>query len=225
MSLPRRAMQQMGFTICCLLCDAPDQEGSSRCKGCISDHKRVRERLSKMSDHPIDQLAKDLMILTSEPERHDHDPVHGPFLKEAVRLMSAHRGHRPPPTEEEVMKAFELARKSSRDSNLRKAELDSITEDGDALHEAIELVESGSTKDYDTGQRTRPSRPIPTVDRTERLGEDRELMDRFRAEEQVRRAGEEASEEIIEELIDKRKKKRSELADELSGLDDLIDSD
>ena len=103
--------------------------------------------------------------------------------------------------------------------------LDSIAEDGDALHEAIELVESGSTKDYDTGQRTRPSRPIPTVDRTERLGEDRELMDRFRAEEQVRRAGEEASEEIIEELIDKRKKKRSELADELSGLDDLIDSD
>ena len=93
------------------------------------------------------------------------------------------------------------------------------------FQDAIELVESGSTKDYDTGQRTRPSRPIPTVDRTERLGEDRELMDRFRAEEQVRRTGEEASEGIIEELIDKRKKKRSELADELSDLDDLIDSD
>ena len=50
-------------------------------------------------------------------------------------------------------------------------------------------------------------------------------MDRFRAEEEVRRTGEEASEEIIEELIDIRKKKRSELADELSDLDDLIDSD
>ncbi|MEC8978949.1 MAG: hypothetical protein VX433_02525 [Candidatus Thermoplasmatota archaeon] len=225
MSLPRRAMQQMGFTICCLLCDAPDQEGSARCRDCISTHKRVRERLSKTAEGPIDQLAKDLMILTSEPERHDHDPVHGPFLKEAVRLLSAHRGHRPPPTEEEVMKAFELARKSSRDSNLRKTELDSISEDGDALHDAIELVESGSTRDYDTGQRTRPSRPIPTVDRSERLGEDRELMDRFRAEEEVRRTGEEASEEIIEELIDQRKKKRSEFADELSELDDLIDSD
>ena len=209
-------MQQMGFTICCLLCDAPDQEGSSRCKGCISTHKRVRERLSKTAENTLDQFAKDLMILTSEPERHDHDPVHGPFLKEAVRLLSAHRGQRPPPTEEEVMKAFELARISSRESNLRKTEVDL---------DAIELVESGSTKDYDTGQRTRPSRPIPTVDRTERLGEDRELMDRFRAEEQVRRTGEEASEGIIEELIGKRKKKRSELADELSDLDDLIDSD
>ena len=178
-----------------------------------------------MSDSPVDQLAKDLMILTSEPERHDHDPVHGPILKEAVRLMSAHRGHRPPPTEEEVMIAFELARKSSRGSNLRKAELDSIAENGEALHDAIELVESGSTKDYDTGQRTRPCRPIPRVDRTERLGEDRELMDRFRAEEQVRKTGREASEEVIEELMDKRKKKRSALADELSDLDDLIDSD
>ena len=103
--------------------------------------------------------------------------------------------------------------------------MESIVEDGDALYEAIELVESGSTKDYDTGQRTRPSRTIPTVDRSERLGEDRELMDRFRAEEHVRRTGEEASEEIIEKLIDKRKKKRSELADELSDLDDLIDSE
>lgn len=225
MSLPRRAMQQMGFTICCLLCDAPDQEGSSRCKGCISTHKRVRERLSKTAENTVDQFAKDLMILTSEPERHDHDPVHGPFLKEAVRLLSAHRGQRPPPTEEEVMKAFELARISSRESNLRKTEVDLAESDEDILQDAIELVESGSTKDYDTGQRTRPSRPIPTVDRTERLGEDRELMDRFRAEEQVRRTGEEATEGIIEELIDKRKKKRSELADELSDLDDLIDSD
>lgn len=225
MSLPRRAMQQMGFTICCLLCDAPDQEGSSRCKGCISTHKRVRERLSKTAENTVDQFAKDLMILTSEPERHDHDPVHGPFLKEAVRLLSAHRGQRPPPTEEEVMKAFDLARISSRESNLRKTEVDLAESDEDILQDAIELVESGSTKDYDTGQRTRPSRPIPTVDRTERLGEDRELMDRFRAEEQVRRTGEEASEGIIEELIDKRKKKRSELADELSDLDDLIDSD
>ena len=218
-------MQQMGFTICCLLCDAPDQEGSSRCKGCISTHKRVRERLSKTAENTVDQFAKDLMILTSEPERHDHDPVHGPFLKEAVRLLSAHRGQRPPPTEEEVMKAFELARISSRESNLRKTEVDLAESDEDILQDAIELVESGSTKDYDTGQRTRPSRPIPTVDRTERLGEDRELMDRFRAEEQVRRTGGEASEGIIEELIDKRKKKRSELADELSDLDDLIDSD
>ena len=218
-------MQQMGFTICCLLCDAPDQEGSSRCKGCISTHKRVRERLSKTAENTLDQFAKDLMILTSEPERHDHDPVHGPFLKEAVRLLSAHRGQRPPPTEEEVMKAFELARISSRESNLRKTEVDLAESDEDILQDAIELVESGSTKDYDTGQRTRPSRPIPTVDRTERLGEDRELMDRFRAEEQVRRTGEEASEGIIEELIGKRKKKRSELADELSDLDDLIDSD
>ena len=218
-------MQQMGFTICCLLCDAPDQEGSSRCKGCISTHKRVRERLSKTAENTVDQFAKDLMILTSEPERHDHDPVHGPFLKEAARLLSAHRGQRPPPTEEEVMKAFELARISSRESNLRKTEVDLAESDEDILQDAIELVESGSTKDYDTGQRTRPSRPIPTVDRTERLGEDRELMDRFRAEEQVRRTGEEASEGIIEELIDKRKKKRSELADELSDLDDLIDSD
>ena len=93
------------------------------------------------------------------------------------------------------------------------------------LKDAIEIVDSAFDGEYEAGQRTRPSRAIPTVDRSERLGEDRELMDRFRAEEQVRRTGEDASEEIIEEIIDNRKKKRSELADELSDLDDLIDSE
>ncbi|GIQ99305.1 MAG: hypothetical protein CM15mP6_3220 [Methanobacteriota archaeon] len=28
MSLPRRAMEQMGFSVCCLMCDAPDVAGS-----------------------------------------------------------------------------------------------------------------------------------------------------------------------------------------------------
>ena len=39
MSMPRRAMEQMGFSISCLTCDAPDVTGSSRCRSCIKAHE------------------------------------------------------------------------------------------------------------------------------------------------------------------------------------------
>ena len=58
MSLPRRAMEQMGFSICCLSCDAPDIAGSQRCKLCISSHVKVRDKISCLVKHRIKEIDK-----------------------------------------------------------------------------------------------------------------------------------------------------------------------
>ena len=223
MSLPRQAMQQMGFAICCLLCDAPDTEGSKRCKDCISTHKKVRDRISGDVSGPIEQLAKDLMAFTTEPHRHDHDPVHGPFLKEAARLLASHRGQRPPPTEQEISQAFEIAKKTSRRNIIREI-ANTVSDNGD-VDSAIELVDSLPTRDDAPGARTVPSRTIPKIDRSDRPGEDREFMDRFKAEEQIRKGGEEISEPKVEKLVEERKAKREELDNLLTGLDQLIEDE
>ena len=223
MSLPRQAMQQMGFAICCLLCDAPDTEGSKRCKDCISTHKKVRDRISGDVSGPIEQLAKDLMAFTTEPHRHDHDPVHGPFLKEAARLLASHRGQRPPPTEQEISQAFEIAKKTSRRNIIR--EIANTVSDNGNVDSAIELVDSLPTRDDAPGARTVPSRTIPKIDRSDRPGEDREFMDRFKAEEQIRKGGEEISEPKVEKLVEERKAKREELDNLLTGLDQLIEDE
>ena len=223
MSLPRQAMQQMGFAICCLLCDAPDTEGSKRCKDCISTHKKVRDRISGDVSGPIEQLAKDLMAFTTEPHRHDHDPVHGPFLKEAARLLASHRGQRPPPTEQEISQAFEIAKKTSRRNIIREI-ANTVSDNGD-VDSAIELVDSLPTRDDAPGARTVPSRTIPKIDRSDRPGEDREFMDRFKAEEEIRKGGEEISEPKVEKLVEERKAKREELDNLLSGLDQLIEDE
>jgi hypothetical protein len=224
MSLPRQAMQQMGFAICCLLCDAPDTEGSARCRGCISTHKKVRDRISGDADEPIEQLAKNLMAYTTEPHRYDHDPVHGPFLKEAARLLASHRGQRPPPTEQEIEQAFEIARNTTKRNILREVG-NTVPKDLGNMNSAIELVDSIEPKLENHGVRTNPSRIIPEIDRSDRPGEDRELMDRFRAEEEVRRKGEKLSESNVEKVIDERKARRDELKDLLSEVDQLIEDD
>lgn len=223
MSLPRQAMQQMGFAICCLLCDAPDKEGSKRCKGCIATHKKVRDRISGDVSGPIEQLAKDLMAFTTEPHRHDHDPVHGPFLKEASKLLAAHRGQRPPPTQQEIAEAFEIAKKTSRRNIIRDV-ANSLSDEGD-VDSAIEVVDSIPKRHEVHGARTIPSRIIPKIDRSERPGEDREFMDRFKAEEEIRKSGGELSEPNVEKIIGERKARREELDDLLSDVDQLIEDD
>ena len=223
MSLPRQAMQQMGFSICCLLCDAPDIEGSKRCKSCIASHKKVRDRISGDVATPIEQLAKDLMAFTTEPHRHDHDPIHGPFLKEAGRLLAAHRGQKPPPTEQEIAQAFEIAKKNSKRNIIREV-ANSVIKEGD-VDSAIKMVDSFPLRNDMPGARTIPSKIIPETDRSDRPGEDREFMDRFKAEEEIRKSGKELSEPNVEKIIGIRKAKRKELDNILTDVDELINEE
>ena len=50
-------------------------------------------------------------------------------------------------------------------------------------------------------------------------------MDRFKAEEQIRKGGEEISEPKVEKLVEERKAKREELDNLLTGLDQLIEDE
>ena len=75
------------------------------------------------------------------------------------------------------------------------------------------------------GARTIPSKLIPETDRSDRPGEDREFMDRFKAEEEIRKTRKELSEPNVEKIIGERKAKRRELDNLLSGVDDLINDE
>ncbi len=126
--------------------------------------------------------------------------------------------------DEDAKKAFERARRAGRVDVHIKKNPDS-DDDENYLKEAMKIVDSGVGKEYDSGQRTIPSRPIPTTDRSERLGEDRELMDRFQAEEEIRKRGKELSEPNVEKIIGEREERRRELDSLLSGVDELINDE
>ena len=86
MSMPRKAMQELGFQACCVWCDAPDDSSAKRCGSCIQHHRSMREHLAAgPPDDPLFQLAKEIMAMAADPHHYDHDEVHGPVLRELQR--------------------------------------------------------------------------------------------------------------------------------------------
>jgi len=86
-------MEQMGFSVCCLVCDAPDVPGTQRCRECISNHNRVRESLlSGKAKTKAQRLAREQISMLADPGRHTFDDEHGEWMSEYKRLIDNHQG-------------------------------------------------------------------------------------------------------------------------------------
>ena len=225
MSLPRRSMQEMGFAICCLLCDAVDEAGSSRCRGCIATHEKARERIGRDRGGPIEQLARDLIAFSTEPQRHDHDSEHGPLLRRYTHLLAAHAGQRAPQTQVEIEAIFAAARQRTDKNALREAANENPwTEMPPDVANARNLVESlpldSARQD---GARTVPSKPIEQVDRSDRVGEDAVTAERISVRAKVESVPKRLREPLEEMLIEEKIGKRQQFQELLDDLGDLLD--
>ncbi len=224
MSLPRRAMSDMGLAVCCLMCDAPDDAGSARCKSCISSHEKVRERIAK-GDDGVSRWGRELLAMLANPHRYDHDDVHGDVLQGYVRLLADHEGPRAAPTQDEIDALFAAAKARPKGSLIRDMANQSPWKDvapsaqfARAMSDDIAEVD-----DVHAGMRTVPSREIETVDRSDRVGEDAALTDRVSANAAVQDAPERLKDALADAHVAKRKAKRDKLTDAMEGLDDLLD--
>ena len=92
MSLPRRAMEQMGFAVCCLSCDAPDDPGLERCRGCIDRHAHARESLTvgKATTKP-QRLARELITMLADPGNYILDDEHGKWMEKYATMVYEHQ--------------------------------------------------------------------------------------------------------------------------------------
>ena len=120
MSMPRRAMEQMGFSICCLTCDAPDVTGSSRCRSCIAAHTRARDRMSGQATSKADRLSRELVTMLASPAKYIDDTEHGELMLHYVTLISQHQGTVSAKTQEEVEEMFRRQRRHKKASLLDK---------------------------------------------------------------------------------------------------------
>ena len=227
MSQVRRAMAEMGLAGCCAWCDAPDTPGSERCRACIGQHRKVRDRLAGGADSPLDLAARELLAFMAEPHRHDHDPVHGPVLRIMQERLGVYREDRPT-TLEDVEAAFEASRARTKSSLV--AEVANRSGEAPEAEEARLLAEQAFDPEalLADAQRTNPSRPIPEVDRSDRLGEDPALVARIQAERMVE--GQEAAsdaerEALVEDVVEQRVARRGALSELLDDLDEVLNSD
>ena len=221
-------MAEMGLAGCCAWCDAPDTPGSDRCRACIATHRSVRDRLAAGADGPIDQAARHLLSLMAEPHRHDHDPIHGPVLKEQMRRLGVSARNQAS-TQADVEAAFAASR--ARDKGSVVTNVGSRLGDAPEADTARQLSEEVFDPEQINAEarRTIPSRPIAAVDRSDRLGEDPALEARISAERKAAEEPVESLRPVVEkahlEGSIKRREALGGLLDEVGELLDLDDED
>lgn len=154
MSMPRRAMEQMGFSICCLTCDAPDVTGSSRCRSCIAAHTRVRDRMSGQATSKADRLSRELVTMLASPAKYIDDTEHGELMLHYVTLISQHQGTVSAKTQEEVEEMFRRQRRHRKASLLDKRRQKSswwgTKLQPDEMEELLSLIDGGKRKEVPT---------------------------------------------------------------------------
>jgi len=233
MSMPRRAMKELGLQGCCLRCDEGDIVGSQRCKRCISHHRTVRETIASAPvEDQLFQFAKELVAMAASPHRHDHDEVHGPELLEQQRLAAALTTAAPLPSSEEVGDLFATQKNTQKPNLIRDVANQNPWKDSAPEVEVATQIGQNAWSDEEAeasianhGARTIPSKPIAKVDRSDRVGEDLQLTDRLHAAADAQKVPVELAEEVEMLGFETRQKARRDLKDAISDLDEILDDD
>ena len=109
-------MDEMGLSICCLMCDAPDTPGTNRCKLCISRHSSARKELfSDRAETGLEQLARRLATMIADPASFTSDPIHGVWMSNYHQALLKHQGTRQANTMEEIEEIFQQQREKEAD--------------------------------------------------------------------------------------------------------------
>ena len=225
MSMPRRAMKEMGFQACCLRCDAVDVAASSRCKRCIGRHTTIRDHIASVShDDPFTQFAKEMLMMAAAPHRHDHDEIHGPVLIEQQRLAAGLSEPIPESTIEDVEALFEQQKNKEKLNVIKDvANQNQWRDEAPSKEVQKEMIGKFEQQDHaQYGARTIPSKEIKQVDRSERGGEDLALTDRLKAAADARALPESEKELASKENFEDLQKERKEWKNVLSEVDELL---
>ena len=230
--MPRRAMKDMGFQACCLWCDEPDEAGSSRCGKCIASHSRIRDEMAKAPpEDAFFQFAKELLAMSVAPHRHDNDPIHGAVLEEQQRRAGQYIPKGKEQTEQDVLEIFEQQKKIEKGNIIQNIANKNQWKNRPPEPELARKIgsEAWGSEDIDTelyhAGRTVPSKEITPVDRSDRAGEDMEMVTRTN----IKAENSDVDEEILEileneELHQKRSKKKS-WDSAVSDVLDLLDGE
>jgi hypothetical protein len=229
MSMPRRAMKDMGFQACCLWCDEPDESGSNRCGKCIESHRRIRDEIAKaQGNDAFYQFAKELLAMSVAPHRYDNDPVHGPWLVEQQRKASEYVPKEKKQTERDVINVFENQKSIEKQNIIQNVANKNQWKDNPPEPELARKIGSETwdnkelnSNEYHTG-RTIPSKDIAPVDRSDRVGEDLEMVTRTNIKAKNSDVDDKILEIIENEELYQKKVKKDAWDSTVSDVHDLL---
>ena len=192
----------------------------------------MRDKVAKAPpDEAFYQFAKELLAMTAAPHRFDNDSIHGPALEEQQILASNLVSKPTPLREEDVVETFQQQR-STQKSNLLQSIANknkwknSPPKPDVARHIGEEAWRDEDLDDseYHTG-RTVPSQNIPSVDRSDRVGEDKKMAARADIQAKGKGVDQELLDIIETEEMHQQKQKKDAWKSALSDVDNLLSDD
>ena len=191
---------------------------------------KIREEIAKASpDDPLYQFAKELLAMIVAPHRYDNDPVHGPALEEQQRLAATYVPQGDEQTEQDVFDVFETQKNITKTNIIQNIANKNKWKDQPPEPELARRIGEDAWKDdeidvkqYHSG-RTVPSQDINPVDRSDRPGEDVEMVTKTNIDVDFNNIDSEIIDIIKNEEIHQKKKKKVEWESMISDLDDLLD--
>ena len=193
---------------------------------------KIREEIVKASpDDPLYQFAKELLAMMVAPHRYDNDPVHGPYLEEQQLLAAAYLPKGKEQTEEDVFEVFETQKNIAKPNIIQNIANKNEWKDqppdpksARRIGEDAWKVDEIDVEQYHSG-RTIPSRDIDPVDRSDRKGEDVEMVARTNIKAQRDHIDDEILEIIENEELHQRKSKEKNWDSAVSDVLDMLNDE
>ncbi len=221
-------MLELGMATCCVLCDAPDEVGSKRCKACIAHHREMRERVASLPPESLaGQWAKQLLQMLARPSSYEYDEVHGDYMAAYASLLAGQSKQAKPMTPADVDAAFAAARGRERVNPIRdianQSRWKNETPDETELAQFSEELPDDVVDE--SGVRTIPSKEIKRIDRSDRSGEDAELVARVQASAKAQGGDEQLSDLIVDLAVGEKRAERKAWSDLVGDIEELLDEE
>ena len=193
---------------------------------------KIREEIAKASpDDPLYQFAKELLAMMVAPHRYDNDLVHGPYLEEQQLLAAAYLPKGEEQTEEDVFEIFETQKNITKPNIIQNIANKNKWKDqppdpksARRIGEDAWKVDEIDVEQYHSG-RTIPSQDISPVDRSDRKGEDVEMVARANIKAQRDHVDDEILEIIENEELHQRKSKEKNWDSAVSDVLDMLNDE
>jgi len=193
---------------------------------------KIREEIAKASpDDPLYQFAKELLAMIVAPHRYDNDPVHGPYLEEQQLLAAVYLPKGKEQTEKDVFEIFETQKNITKPNIIQNIANKNKWKDqppdpksAQRIGEEAWKVDEIDVEQYHSG-RTIPSQEIRPVDRSDRKGEDVEMVARTNIKAQRDHVDDEILEIIENEELHQRKSREENWDSAVSDVLDMLNDE
>jgi hypothetical protein len=189
----------------------------------------MRDKIAKApQDDAFYQFAKELLAMTAAPHRFDNDPVHGRALEEQQILASKLVTKPTPLTEEDIVETFQQQRSATKNNIIQTIANKNKWKNSPPKPDVARHIGEEAWRDEDLDDsdyhigRTVPSQNIPSVDRSDRVGEDKKMVVRADIQAKGKGVDKELLEIIEAEEMHQQKQKKDAWKSTLSDVDDLL---